>query len=257
MIAFDLIHSEYGASFAFMQTIRIGIIGDFNPKFPLHPVTNEAIQHAGKALGRSIESEWLATDLSHEYENYQGLWCSPGSPYRSLGGALDAVRYAREENVPFLGTCAGFQHAVLEYGRNVMGLQEATHAEYDPYASVLFVTQLICSPCGKTMQVDLTPGSQARVCYGQDQAEESYYCNFGLNSAYRESLQAAGMRISGWDADREPRIVELPSHPFFLATLFVPQAKSTWRTPHPVVTGFCRAALLSTACRNLKPKRGC
>jgi CTP synthase (UTP-ammonia lyase) len=226
-----------------MQPIRIGIIGDFNQKYPLHLATNEALRHAGKALERSIDSEWLATDLVHDYERYQALWCSPGSPYRSLEGALNGIRYAREQAVPFLGTCGGFQHAVLEYGRNVMRLREAAHAEYDPYSSVLFVTPLNCSLVGKTMQVDLAPGSQARAYYGQDRVEESYYCNFGLNPAYQESLQAAGMRISGWDALREPRMVELPSHPFFLATLFVPQAGSTWGTPHPIIASFCRAAL--------------
>jgi CTP synthase (UTP-ammonia lyase) len=98
-----------------------------------------------------------------------------------------------------------------------------THAEYEADASVLFVTPLSCSLVGKTMQVDLVLGSIAARCYGRSRVEESYYCNFGLNPAYQESLQVAGMRISGWDADREARIVELPSHPFFLGMLFVPQ----------------------------------
>jgi CTP synthase (UTP-ammonia lyase) len=240
---FDLIHLDYAASFACMQTIPIGILGDFNPNHPLHLATNQALQHAARALGRSIVPEWLATDQTHEYEKYEALWCSPGSPYRSLEGALEGIRHAREKQVPFLGTCGGFQHAVVEYGRNVMGLTEATHAEYDIASPIVLVTPLSCSLVGQTMQVDLVPGSRAQACYGQERAEESYYCSFGLNPAYREDLQAAGLRISGWDSDREPRIVEVPAHPFFLATLFVPQAKSNWESPHPVVIGFCQAAL--------------
>jgi CTP synthase (UTP-ammonia lyase) len=90
------------------------------------------------------------------------------------------------------------------------------------------------------MQVDLVEGSIAARCYGLTRVEESYYCNFGLNPAYPESLQAAGMRISGWDADRQARIVELPGHPFFLGTLFVPQVKSRRGAPHPVILEFCK-----------------
>jgi CTP synthase (UTP-ammonia lyase) len=226
-----------------MQRIRIGVIGDFNPSYPLHLATNQSIEHAARALGVQFETEWLPTDVPQDYTAYHALWCSPGSPYRSLDGALSGVRYARENGVPFFGTCGGFQHTVLEYGRNVLGLRDATHAEYDPHASVLFVTPLSCSLAGKTMQIDLAPGSRAAASYDRERAEESYYCNFGLNPAYHDSLEAAGLVISGWDGGREARVVELPSHPFFVATLFVPQAKSSFDSPHPLIVNFCKAAM--------------
>lgn len=89
---------------------------------------------------------------------YDAFWCAPGSPYRSLTGALDAIRFAREERVPFIGTCGGFQHAVIEYARNVLGFADARHAEYDPYASSdLFISALSCSPFGETMRVEIEP----------------------------------------------------------------------------------------------------
>src|SRR3954471_9040917 len=129
-----------------MATMRVGTIGDYNPEYALHIATQDALRHAG------LEPEWLATEIDHDYSGYDGLFCSPGSPYKSLEGALAGIRYARENGTPFIGTCGGFQHMILEYARNVMGFTEASHAESDPYASCLFITPLSCSLVGKTME---------------------------------------------------------------------------------------------------------
>jgi CTP synthase (UTP-ammonia lyase) len=224
------------------ERIRIGVIGDFNAANPTHVATNRGIEDAAEALGTGIETTWLPTDQEHDYGAFQGLFCSPGSPYRSLEGALEGIRYARENGVPFLGTCAGLQHLVLEYARNVMGIRDADHAESNPYASVLFITPLSCSLVGKTMEVHLRPGSRAAAEYGADRAQEQYYCNFGLNPEYRESLERAGLAVSGVDGDGEVRIMEIPAHPFCMGTLFVPQAGSEPGKPHPLVLAFCRMA---------------
>lgn len=227
-----------------MTTVaKIGIIGDFNQENPTHIATNIGIQHAAEALEQPIEAVWLPTDQPVKYENYQGFLCSPGSPYKSLDGALAGIRYARENNVPFIGTCGGFQHMVLEYARNVMGIKDAAHAESDPYASCLFVTPLSCSLVGKTMQVAIKPGSKAEAIYGSKNSLENFYCNFGLNPEYQDQLEKAGLEITGKDENGETRIVELASHPFFLGTLFVPQTRSEPGRPHPLILEFCRAAL--------------
>jgi CTP synthase (UTP-ammonia lyase) len=225
-----------------MKTSRIGIIGDFNPENSTHIFTNNAIQHAAKALGKPIEAVWLPTDQRAEYEGFQGLFGSPGSPYRSFDGALCGIRYARENKVPFLGTCGGSQHMMIEYARNVMGLADATHAESDPYASCLFVTPLSCSLMGKTMEVTIKSGSKAAAAFQAERSMEAYYCNFGLNPQYQEQLEAAGLAITGTDPDGEARIVELASHTFFIGTLFVPQARSKPGGPHPLMLAFCEAA---------------
>src|SRR5580704_11870113 len=107
---------------------RIGVIGDFNGNNPTHIATNNGILHAAGALSQSIEVVWLPTDEAHAFGTFDALLCSPGSPYRSLDGALTGIRYARENGVPFLGTCGGFQHLVIEYARNVMGIDDAAHA---------------------------------------------------------------------------------------------------------------------------------
>ena len=163
------------------------------------------------------------------------------------------IRWARVDREPFIGTCAGFQHAALEFARNVLGIKDAMHAEYDPDAPNAFIRPLICSLVGKKLAIRLKPGSRAATFYGTTEVVESYYCNFGLNPDYREPLESAGLVISGWDDTEnasavdptlpEARVIELPEHPFFLATLFVPQAASTAERPHPLIAAFCDSML--------------
>jgi len=219
--------------------MKFGIIGDFDSNNPTHVGTNSALTHAG-----ACSIEWLATNEAHDYSSFDGLICSPGSPYRSEQGALDGVRYAREHNVPLLATCGGFQHLILEYARNVAGFKDAAHEENDPSASVFFLQRLACSLAGKTLNVSTQPGTLAHRCYASETAEERYYCNFGLNPEYRSTLVDAGLVVSGWDDTSEVRIVELPGHPFFLGTVFVPQMRSTSEHPHPLVSGFYNACRL-------------
>jgi CTP synthase (UTP-ammonia lyase) len=211
----------------------IAIVGERLPDFPPHVATDDAIAHSAAALGVQVRAEWVATD--EELPAVDAVWCAPGSPYRSLDGALAALRWGRERGVPTLGTCGGCQHMLLEFGRNVLGLEDAQHAEYDPYASRLFVTPLTCEVAGRTMHVTLRA---SRLYDGATDVEEQYYCNFGLNPEYRDQLDAAGFRITGVDADGDARLFELDGHPFYVATLFVPQM----RPDHPVVTGFLAAA---------------
>jgi CTP synthase (UTP-ammonia lyase) len=228
-----------------MNSIRIGVIGDFNPANATHIATNDGIQHAAEVLGKAFETVWLPTDEIHDYGQFQGLFGSPGSPYRSLDGALVGIRYARENNIPFLGTCGGFQHLAIEYARNVMGIADATHAESDPYASCLFITPLSCSLVGKTMEVAIKPGSVAAKAYGCTRSMEAFYCNFGLNPEYQKHLEESGLEITGTDQNGEARIGELAGHPFYMGTLFVPQARSVAGKPHALVLAFCKAAVFA------------
>ena len=177
-----------------MKATTVGIIGDFNPANSTHLFTDNAIQHAAQILDKSIETVWLPTDKPVQYNDFQGLFGSPGSPYRSFAGALSGICYAREHKIPFIGTCGGFQHLLIEYARNVMGMKDAAHAESDPYASCLFVTPLICSLVGKRMDVMLKPGSKAAFACRAIRSTESYYCNFGLNPAYQERLEFGRLR---------------------------------------------------------------
>lgn len=221
----------------------LAIIGEFDPTFPPHPATNAAIGHSTLAHGLDIRAEWVSTaDVDPALlDRYAGIWVAPGSPYKSLERTLSAIRHARERGVPCFGTCGGFQHIVLEYARNVLGFQDAQHAEYDPYASNLFVTALTCSLAGREMELQFLQGSRVARCYGALSAREAYYCNFSVDPAKVDLLRRGPLQVTGWDAEGELRVVELPDHPFFVATLFVPQSRSTAEQPHPLVSAFLSA----------------
>ncbi|WP_344479446.1 CTP synthase C-terminal region-related (seleno)protein [Nonomuraea monospora] len=229
------------------DTLRVAVIGDHDPAFPPHPATDDALRHSADRLGVEVDVRWLATEpLERDLARVAAadvLWCAPGSPYQSLAGALAALRLGRENGVPTLGTCGGLQHMVIEYARNVLGFAEAGHAEYDPYASTLFVSELACSLAGRTMPVTLAKGSRAAALYGATGAEEEYYCDFGLDPAHRDTLHDGGLLVTGVDGDGDARVLELPGHPFYLATLYVPQTRSAPGSPHPLVTGLLSAAL--------------
>ena len=130
--------------------------------------------------------------------------------------------------------------------RNVLGFEDADHAESSPDAATLAVTPLSCAVgWGLEGTVKILPGTRAAELYGEaGERVESYYCSYGVNPEFRPRLEAAGLHVTGTDPDGEPRIVELEraSHPFFLATLFIPQARSTPEAPHPLVLGLAAAA---------------
>lgn len=223
------------------MAIHIGIVGDFRGDYTPHAVTNEFFRHAAAQSGFPVETSWLATDgvTPEALRQFDALWIAPGSPYRSLEGALTAIRFARENGVPLGGACAGFQHVVLEYARNVLGIANAAHDEYDPPAgSELILHRLVCVVAGKELQVKLAPDSLAARAYGRTDVIERYYCSFGLNPEYRHRL--GDLQVTGWDDLDEARVVELRGHPYFVATLFVPE--STPSATHPLATAFLNAA---------------
>lgn len=218
----------------------IAIVGDHNPSYLTHALTDEAFSDLGVAF------EWVPTPRVLEEPSvlgaYGGCLMAPGTPYVSMEGALEAIRYAREHDLALLGTCGGFQHVLVEFARNVAGVHAADHAEVNPDADELVCVPLTCSLVGQQHPVRIEPGTRAAEIYGTGESVEPFFCSFGLNDAYRPALEAAGMCFSGFDAEGEPRILELPGHRFFVATLYVPQAASRRQHPHPVLTAFVEAS---------------
>jgi CTP synthase (UTP-ammonia lyase) len=230
-----------------MRQVTIAIAGDHDPANATHEATGASLDHAAHALGLDLSHRWvptpdLAEDAARGLAGADAVLIAPGSPYASMEGALAAIRLARETGLPLLGTCGGFQHVVIEYARSVLGFADAQHAETDPGASTLFVTPLSCSLVGMRMRVLVEPGTRAAAWYGASEAEERYYCNFGLNPEYQSALHDGGLRVTAVDDGGEARIVELTDHPFFVGTLFVPQTSSTSERPHPLIAAFARAA---------------
>jgi CTP synthase (UTP-ammonia lyase) len=230
----------------------IAILGEYTPASAPQATTTVAIGHAQARLGVAVEAAWISTAAidGRLFERFDAVWIAPGSPYKNLEATLWAIRRAREAGMPCFGTCGGFQHMVLEYARNVLGFRDAQHAEYDPYASRLFVTQLACSLVGREMRLRFAAGSRVAAMYGALDATEEYYCNFGVNPEYVPLLGGGPLRMTGTDAEGEARVIELPGHPFFLGTLFVPQTRSTSAHPHPLVSAFVEAAVACTKVRN-------
>lgn len=226
--------------------MKLAIIGDYNDNFRPHKATNEAIAHSSDKFQLDISYDWIATDrIEKEFDNiistYNGFWIAPGSPYKSMTGALEIIKFARQNNIPTLGTCGGFQHMVIEFARNVLDITDAEHAEYDPYASKLVVNPLSCSLAGQTLDIEITDtNSTTYKVFETNKIKEKYYCNFGLNPEYQNQLHDKGFKIVGTDSLNEARILELDKHPFFIATLFVPQDNSTQDKPHKLVTTFLK-----------------
>jgi CTP synthase (UTP-ammonia lyase) len=222
------------------------ILGEHDPDSETHRATDAAIRHSLFELHNELSVKWISTATIEETDilNAHGLWVAPGSPYQNLSRALQAIRMARENLVPSLGTCGGFQHMILEFARNVLGFADAEHAEYDPDASRLFISALGCSLVGMELRVRLQPHTAARTLYASDEITERYYCTFGVNPEYSETLaENRSLVVSGRDLNGEIRIIEIPDHPFFVGTLFVPQTQSRELMPHPLVSGFLAAVL--------------
>ena len=229
------------------MTNSVIIVGDFDPGNRSHGATNDAIRHCAAALGAAVEARWVGTeklagpDAARQMAEADGMWIAPASPYKSMDGALAAIRFAREQRVPLLGTCGGFQHIILEYARNVLGFKDADHEESSPNASRLFISRLACSLVGRTMTIRLEPGSLISKLYRKPTAQEQYLCNFGVNPDYVDTLRSGALRIVGSDDEGVVRAVEMAGHPFLIGTLFLPQHTSTPAAPHPLISGFLQA----------------
>ena len=227
--------------------VPIAIVADFNSASCSHIATNDALAHSTTALGFNVKPTWVATsdladgNTAKRLAGFAGLWIGPGSPYASMDGALSAICLARERRIPLLGTCGGFQHIIIEYARNVLGYDDAEHQESAPGAVRHVISRLACSLVGRTMTITPATGSILAEVYGQNTVKEEYLCNFGVNPEYVEALRRSPLRIAASDAEGAVRAVELPGHPFFVGTLFLPQHRSTATAPHPLVTRFLDA----------------
>jgi CTP synthase (UTP-ammonia lyase) len=227
--------------------VRIALIGDHNPGVTAHRAIPLALELAAGSIGLDVQPSWLHTTTIPDpaagfLSRYHGIWCVPASPYASTAGALRAIRYAREARTPFLGTCGGFQHALIEYARHVLGWSAADHAENDPSATLAIVTPLSCALVERSGAIRLQAGSRAAELCGTLELNEEYHCSYGLNSTYEADLERGGLRVTGRDPAGEARVVELDDHPFYLATLFQPERAGLRGACHPLIAGFVTAA---------------
>ncbi len=177
-----------------MKKIKIGLIGDYKPSVTAHIAIPKALKLSSQKLNCEVEYLWLDTDLItkkyfSELNSFDGLWSVPASPYKDMGGALSAIKFARENNVPFLGTCGGFQHAVIEYFRNVIGIKNADHLEVNPGTSTPVISPLSCSMVEKNGDIFFEDRTIVKKLFNTDKTNETYHCNYGFNHDYLEQLK--------------------------------------------------------------------
>jgi len=238
------------------RTLRIAVIGDFDPTRFSHWATEAALLHAAQLAETQLELDWIGTErvardgTERCLDGYDGIWGSPGSPYRSSDGMLAGIRWARERRVPYLGTCGGFQYALIELTRNVLGLADADTAESGSGSRNIVITPVqrpkpVVRPgapllSGTDTVLPVAGTLLAQLCSGEPLRAE-YYCSFETSADYVPRWQAAGLCVTGLGEQGELRAFSLPSSRFFLATLFQPQLSSRARAPHPIVGGFLGA----------------
>ncbi len=232
------------------QPLQVGLIGDRDPSVTAHRAIPDALRLAGERLGAEVEPVWLATDgLPADVEaarqlldGFDALWCVPASPYRHTAGALAAITVARTRDIPFFGSCGGFQHALLEIARNRLSLDGA-HAELDPTARDPIIAPLSCSLVEVSSVVRLAAGSMLARAYAADRADEGYHCSYGLNSDFESRFAAAGVTVSARDDVGEARAFELDGPRFFHATLFQPERRALAGEAPPPIVALLEAAL--------------
>lgn len=236
-----------------MKPARIAFIGDFNPEVLAHRAINESLELWRAGGGLPIEPLWMGTDTilpgdEAQFRRFSGFWCVPATPYCNTAGALWAIEFARTHGVPFLGTCGGFQHAILEYARNALGLAGAEHAELQPEAPFQLLHRMRCSLVEKSQIVLAGGRGRFAVISGAAGTDEGYHCNFGLNPAYEHLFQSGALEIVARSEDGDVRAIELRDHPFFFGTLYQPERRALRGELHPLVRAFFTAA-----CPNSKP----
>ncbi len=240
-------------------SVRIGLVGKYIELKDAYKSIVESFIHAGAANEVHVDLHWIhseeldADNVKSQMKGLKGLLVAPGFGERGIEGKIAAIRYARENNIPFLGICLGMQCAVVEFARNVAGLPLAHTTEINPQTPDpvidMMEEQKSVKKKGGTMRLgsyrcQITPDSKAAEVYGTTTISERHRHRFEFNGAYKARLEAAGLRFSGINPESQlVEIIELPSHPWFIGVQFHPEYKSTVANPHPLFIGFVKAAV--------------
>ena len=246
--------------------VTIGLIGKYVELQDSYKSILEAFIHAGaanevKVNVESVHSEYLISEnIKLKLSHLDGVLVAPGFGERGIEGKIAAVKFVREQNIPFLGICLGMQMAVIEYSRNVLGLEDANSTEMaetttNPVID-LMEEQKSVTHKGGTMRLgawdcQLQEGSIAAKVYGKDIIEERHRHRYEFNSDYLEQIEAKGMKATGINPETGlVEIVEIPTHPWFVGVQYHPEYKSTVANPHPLFVAFVKAALKYSKAKN-------
>jgi CTP synthase len=240
------------------DTVRIGIVGKYVDLPDAYLSVVEALRHGSSAHGLKLDLVWIPSDeltglLADSYlEDLDGIVVPGGFGYRGVEGKIQAIRYSRENGIPFLGLCLGLQCAVIEFARDVLGYAGANSTEFDPTTPHpvidLMESQEDVEEKGGTMRLGLyaaklAEGSIVREIYGDELVYERHRHRWEVNNRYRKDLEGAGLRLSGLSPDDNlVEYIEMIDHPYFVATQAHPEFRSRPDEPHPLFSGLVRAA---------------
>jgi CTP synthase len=240
--------------------VRVAVVGKYTSLVDSYKSVKEALIHGGIANDVGVEIEWLSSEDFEQGEGverlakYDALLIPGGFGVRGVEGMLSAIRWARENGLPFFGICLGLQCAVIEYARNVCGLEYSHSSEFARDVSepviCLMDSQRNVTDMGGTMRLGAYParlraGSRAHRVYGASEISERHRHRYEVNNGYRDILAEHGLRFSGLSPDGNlVEIIELPEHPWFIAGQFHPELKSRPMRAHPLFRDFIRAAMV-------------
>jgi CTP synthase len=243
---------------AAVKPVSIGIVGKYVDLPDAYLSVVESLRHGAAEHGRRLDLRWIPSEeltglLAATYlEGLDGIVVPGGFGSRGVEGKIQAIRHAREQAIPYLGLCLGLQCAVIEIARDLLGYQDANSTEFDPTTAHpvidLMDSQQGVSDMGGTMRLGRYPakldeGSQVRALYGQEVIYERHRHRWEVNNRYRKDLESAGLRLSGLSPDDNlVEFIEMPTHPFFIATQAHPEFQSRPDQPHPLFSGLIKAA---------------
>lgn len=241
------------------HTVKIGLIGKYVELKDAYKSISEAFIHAGVSNETKVELSWIHSEnldpdnISKELEGLDGILVAPGFGSRGIDGKIEAVRFARENNIPFLGICLGMQIAVIEFARNVLGLSDAHSTEMSENTTAAVISmmeeQKRISNMGGTMRLgaykcELKPNSNTAKAYQNNNISERHRHRYEFNNDFLADFEAKGMIATGKNPDTGlVEVVEIPTHRWFVGVQFHPEYKSTVDAPHPLFVAFVKAAL--------------
>ncbi|MFN8397982.1 MAG: CTP synthase [Bacteroidia bacterium] len=239
--------------------VTVGLVGKYVELKDAYKSIAEAFVHGGAENDAKVKVKWIhsedinADNVARRLSKLDGILVAPGFGGRGIDGKIEAVKYARENKVPFFGICLGMQVAVIEFGRNVLGLKDCHSTEFKPKCGspVIFLmeSQKKVQQMGGTMRLgaydcDLAKDSQALRAYKKTPIQERHRHRYEFNNAYMKQYEAAGVRFTGINPQAGlVEIIEIPKHPYFVGVQFHPELKSTVENPHPLFVSFVKAAI--------------
>ena len=228
------------------MSYKVLIVGEYDESLKAVVETGKALTYSADYLRRDVRHEWVSSTAVDglDLSGVHGLWIAPGHRAKNLDAVLRLLAIGRENSIPTLGTCRGYQYMVLEFARNVLGVKDASHGAEDPGGPNPFLTQVASNGRNRRRTVEIDPATVVSPIYPSARAIEKFYAQFGVNPDEEERLADAGFVSFGSDLTGNYRIGGVVKHPFYVGTLYVPQMRSSKTAPHPMVTAFLKVVVL-------------